>query len=146
MPEIIDVILMKSQFSDTDHAYLVLDKMPEFRFERVGPFLIAEDDGFFACYGYERPSAGFVAFGGRKFDIPLVDGTVVKADGQWWWESPNERSGVPTMPCAISTAEELNRCYVFSGGHVSVDKFNAWLAKNAPSRDYNKYRKPVAVT
>lgn len=146
MSEIIDVILMKGPYSDNHHAYIVLDRKPDFRYERIGNDLFAQDDGFFNCYGYERPDERWKAFGGAKFDIPMKDGSVIQAYGQWWDVSPRKHAGVDIVSCGVATLESLSQCYVFQAGHVSRNKLDAWMSTNEPARDYNKYRKPVAVT
>ena len=148
MPKIIDAIVLTNY--GNDHYYLVLDEMPTFVFERHGDSLVAEHDGFYERYGYERPDEHWKAFGGRKFDIPLKDGTVEHASGQWWWCAPLVSANPgPIMSVGISTVELLRKCYVFSSGCIAKEKLDAWLMENEPSRDYAKYNPssaPCATT
>lgn len=138
MSKIIDVI-RKTHYGN-DHYYIVLDEMPSFVFERNGFRLLAEHDGFAECYGYDPPSPGFQAFGGREFEIPLKDGGVERANGQWWFCSPS----IEYKQVAISTLEKLNRCYVFEACHIAAEKLSEWLEHNEPSTDYYKYRTVAA--
>jgi hypothetical protein len=138
MPKIIDAILLKPY--NNAHYYLVLDEMPVFTFERTGNRLIAECDGFVECYGYETPGPNWQAFGGRKFELPMKDGTMEQAHGQWWWCQPAETESIGSLTSVgIATLEQLKQCYCFSGGNISTAKLNEWLASNEPSTDYEKY-------
>ena len=138
MPIIADAIKLVAY--NIPHYYLVLDELPTFLFERHGNYLVAEHDGFYRCYGYETPGRNWQAFGGAKFDIPLADGTVEHAHGQWWdCSPPNSTKEGPRTSVGIATLEQLNRCYVFSSGVIATEKLNAWLAENDPSTDYEKY-------
>lgn len=71
---------------------LVLNKHPQIKYERHGRYLFGLDEyGIFVnVYKYETPIGRFVAFAGREFDIPMEDGTVTKAKGQWWDAGSNE--------------------------------------------------------
>ena len=139
MPQILDAIVLTSY--GVKHYYLVLDAMPKFVFERQGKYLVAEDDGFSECYGYEKPDKNWQAFGGLKFDLPLKDGTVEHCYGQWWWSAPLvSNSPGPIMSVGIATIESLRKCYVFSSGNVLKQKLEAWLAVNEPSTEYYKYK------
>ena len=142
MPEIIDVIIHSTNGfagGDFKQVFLVLDKMPNFIYERKGNCLIASDDGFYDTLYYEKPFGRFKAFAGREFDIPLKDGTVEKATGQWWDGKHQENAPEPIVSVGYSTIEQLHRCYVFSGGHISKAKLDKWMEMNEPSTDYRKY-------
>lgn len=102
------------------HDALVLDKDPEITYERHDEFLFGLDEhGVFAnSYGYESPGPTWKAFGGRKFNIPMTDGTVIEASGQWWDKGIHEFEealGCNIIPATIRTKEELKNCYVFCG-------------------------------
>lgn len=119
---------------------LVVDRMPEFVFERRGAnWLIGHDSGFFQFYKYDRPGPGWKAFAGLKFDIRMADGSVEKAHGQWWDARPTDFYGL-THSLGVNTIENLEQCYVFRGGiHVDRELVDAWLAQNATSNNYHKY-------
>lgn len=140
MPKIkvVDVIHHRNQ--NYTQQMLVLDRMPEFVYEREGNFLIAEDSGFFGFYGYERSGPNWKAFGGDKFDIPLKNGSIIKADGQWWDSVPSDYSEL-VISIGIKTIERLEECYVFSYGYVDPLIVDNWLSTNDPSNNYNKYDK-----
>lgn len=145
MPKIVDAIVMHHY--GIPHYYLVLDEMPKFVFERKGNRLDAEDDGFFESYGYEAPSERWQAFGGRKFDLPLKDGTVEHASGQWWWCAPLVSANPgKIVSVGLSTLENLGKCYVFTSGSIAKSKLDAWLSDNEPSTNYEKYRETAKAS
>ena len=138
MPKILDVIVRPKIYASGYNYYIVLDEVPKFLYERSGYMLLAEDDGFYDALVlqhdlYEK------AFAGREFDIKLKDGTVVKANGQWWSTSHPERDNLTDI--GYSTLEKLEECYVFYSGSILTSKLVGWLEKNEPSEDYNKYDK-----
>lgn len=139
MPEIIDAIKQTSY--GIDHWCLLLDEMPTFLFERQGKYLFAECDGFSRCYEYETPGPNWQAFGGAKFDIPMKDGSVEHAHGQWWDRSPlGMKERQPRTSVGIATREMLNKCYVFVAGVIETEKLEEWLGNNSPATDYYKYK------
>jgi len=135
---IVDIIHHRNK--DSTQQMLVLNRYPIFLYERVGQYLIAEDEGFFHFYGYGACSPGWKAFGGREFDIPMRDGSIVKAVGQWWDAIPKDYYGLLTYP-GIATVEQLNKCNVFHGGYVDPVLVENWLAAFTPSNNYDKYCK-----
>ncbi len=137
MPEIKDVIIHGSY----KQVSVVLDEMPKFLYERRGNCLFASDDGFYDCYYYDRPSKNWQAFAGRKFDIPMKDGSIERAYGQWWDGKHQENTTEPITHIGIATIEKLDSCYVFSSGNISIAKLEAWLEKNESSTEYYKYDK-----
>lgn len=139
MPEIKDVII-HGKYSQIS---LIIDKRPVFIYDRKDNHLVAKDDGFYSCFRYEKPSDRWQAFGGRKFDIPMKDGTIEHAFGQWWDDWKKEFSKEEVIHCGAKTIDGLNKCYVFTSCIVHKSKVNKWLEKNTPSTDYYKYeRKP----
>ena len=138
MITILDVIMLTPY--GLPHYYVVLNEMPAFVFERQGENLVAEHDGFFERYRRETPTERWKAFGGRKFDLPLKDGTVEHACGQWWWSAPMISANPgPIISVGISTVELLRKCYVFTSGCIAKEKLDAWLATHEPTTDYDKY-------
>lgn len=96
---------------------LVLDKDPVIKYERYGNHLLGLDEyGIFCnCYYHQRPSGSWEAFAGRKFDIPMADGTIEKAYGQWWSGGEGfftETLGARVVDCATSTIKEMKECYL----------------------------------
>lgn len=137
--KIIDIIHHRNKYST--QVCVVVDRDPEFLYERRGDWLIADDSGFWNFYHYERPGPHSKAFAGRKFDIPMKEGEPVKADGQWWDATP--KSHAYLLDHGIGTAEGLATCNVFTytGGHIEPDLVKAWLAENTPSNNYSRYDK-----
>jgi len=128
-----DIILHNSQL------FLIMEREPDFKYERKGNWLIAEDSGFYSFFCYGKPSRGSQAFGGRRFDIPLSNGEIIQADGQWWDGKPEGYDHV--MSIGVATVAQLERCYVFCFGKVERSLIDEWLKNNEPSNDYYKYEK-----
>lgn len=117
-----------------DHEALVLNKAPEFVFERFDNTLVGRDGMFIRLYKYERPTERWKAFGGTEFDLKMRDGSIEHCYGQWWdgitdrafkelgIESRNEICS-PTY----GTVTALEKCYVFTSGY-------------ALQRDYDQFR------
>jgi len=96
---------------------LVLDRRPEFIYEREGNIIFANDNGIYNCFGYQTPSKAFRAFAGRKFNLPMKDGSFTKCNGQWWDSGINkleELKGIKIARLSFGTIEELKKCYVYT--------------------------------
>ena len=109
-----------------DCEALVLSEKPKITYEKHGNFLFGLDKyGLFAgSYGYEAPGEKWKAFGGNKFDIPMTDGSVIKAYGQWWDNGTKDFSdalGYKIINVTAKEIEDLKRCYVFNG-HKAVEE------------------------
>lgn len=97
---------------------LILDKPVEIKYEKDGDLLYGtcQHGVFTNSYVYDRPSKGWEAFGGREFDIPMVDGSVIEASGQWWCGGQSEFSekiGANLIFVTANSVENLKRCYVY---------------------------------
>lgn len=135
--EIIDVIHTYSQHSKTPQVFIVISRRPEFIYKKTGNSLMAHDGGFYDFMYIEAPSRSFQAFGGREFDIKLDDGSTLHCAGQVWSGGSSDVELMMHVGCA--TLEELANCYVFCGAEISRAKYDAWMAKSAPSHDYYKH-------
>lgn len=133
--KIIDIIHHKNKYGT--QIFHVLERMPLFIYERKGNYLIGEDSGFFNFYGYEAPFGRFKAFAGRKFDIPMKDGSLIRANGQWWDSVPPDYNGL-LVRVNIGTVEALNKCNVFCG--IMADPCILKQTTD-PSNNYHKYDK-----
>lgn len=110
-----------------DGIAYVLDKPIEFKFYKQGSLIIGLDDSctFISCYYYDRPTPGFYAFGGRKFDIHLENGEVEHCYGQWWsggHSKAAELLGEELVHVTYETKDELKKCYVFTGSSAIKSK------------------------
>ena len=143
MPNIVDVIVHSLYGTLEGHKqlFVVIDFPLNFLYERKGKYLVAHDDGFYSCYEYGECSPGWQAFAGRKFDIPMKDGSIVKAFGQWWDGGHAKNAPEHIVPIGVATIPQLHSCYVFSAGHISKAKLDEWLSHNEPSTEYHKYDK-----
>lgn len=109
------------------HEAFVLSDTPRITFERHGKFLFGLDEhGVFAgSYYYQKPSKSWEAFAGRKFDIPMTDGTIEKAYGQWWDGGGSEFSeaiGGKIISVTASTLDRLKKCYVFTSYRAALEE------------------------
>lgn len=134
--QIIDVIVTYGLYGGGKPRYHVLvSRLPDYVYVKDGIRLTAHDSGFYDFLGISAGSKD--AFGGRKFDIRLSDGTTYHCSGQVW--ACGSSASEPVVNVGIGTVEDLHKCYVFSGGYISKAKLDAWLATNKPSRNYYKY-------
>ena len=132
-----------------DDEKLVLDKFPEVRYERHGRHLFGIDEyGIFVnVYRYEAPLGRFHAFAGRKFDIPMIDGTVTKANGQWWDAGTGALAaflGSEVIRVTIETKKNLQKCYMFCGLRADMVEYER-LRKTYTGRvyDYREYERMI---
>jgi hypothetical protein len=133
--KIIDIIHHKNKYGT--QVFHILNRMPELLYERDGRWLIGEDSGFFNFYFYERPGPTWKAFAGRKFDIPMKNGTIEHAHGQWWDKMHPEYIGLLTS-VGISTPERLGKCNVFVAMWADTQIVRHTIN---PSNNYHKYDK-----
>jgi hypothetical protein len=103
-----------------DGEALVLNEHPIIKYEKHGNYLFGIDQyGVFVnVYFYDKPSPNWQAFAGRKFNIPMADGTFIEAEGQWWDGGTDELGkalGSEIIPVTINTRQDLENCYVFCG-------------------------------
>lgn len=134
--KICDVIHHRIEYST--QIFHVVDRMPDFIYERDGIWLTGEDSGFFKFYRYEAPTGGFQAFAGRKITIPLKSGETIIADGQWWDAVKPDYEKL-VVPISIGTPEGLNRCNVFCGGILVDPQILQQIKDMDPSNNYYKY-------
>jgi hypothetical protein len=138
--KIIDIIHHRNKYYV--QQFIVVNRRPVYLYERKGKWLIAEDGGFFSFYYLKQPngSRDFQAFGGRKFQIPLKNGDVVEARGQWWDGMPEDYSGLVSQS-GYGVPEKLATCNVFCGGYIDKELIDKWLFRNDTSNNCNKYDK-----
>jgi hypothetical protein len=135
--DILDIIDHRSKYST--QRMLVVDRMPDFVYERKGSWLFGHDSGCFKFYAHEAPGPTWKAFGGAKFSIPLSDGSVIEASGQWWGAFPADFRQL-VYSYGMNTPDALSQCHVFMGGiHTDCEIVDAWLAANEPSNNYHRY-------
>ena len=128
---IIDIIQPRNKWKQT---FLVLNRKPDFVYDKIDNWLIAEDNGFFSFYYFEKPAGRFKAFAGREFDIPLNTGEILKATGQWWDGVPKEYQNKVTST-GYGTVESLSKCYVFCHTYIANGMIEEWLSKNEASNN-----------
>jgi len=116
------------QFNDSEA--FVLNRKPEFLYEKFGIYLFGTDGPFVNVYKYGQDNFA-KAFGGRKFSIPMKNGSTVMANGQYWDAGAHviaKELGVTLINAIYQTKESLIDCYVFTG--ASLDK--NWLETERP--------------
>ncbi len=144
--KIIDVIATTSPYGKHTQYHVVVDRSPKFTYRRGDEEvwhsyrkqrrLLAHDSGFYS-FMVERPGTKD-AFAGRKFTINLDDGGTLECDGHVWDEF-DPSAPEPTTQVGVATIEQLEKCYCFFGGQISIAKLQAWLDENTASRRYYKY-------
>ena len=106
-------VIAKVQFNNS--VAIVVNKRPTLVYRRVGRNVIYGTDGlFYQCYKYEKPSKNWKAFAGRKFEITLEDGEIVKCKGQWWDAGHiivEKALGVKFQPVTCSALSDLERAH-----------------------------------
>ena len=103
-----------------DGIAYVLDKPVKFKYYKHGKLIIGLDDSctFVQCYHYDRPTPGFYAFGGHKFDLQLENGEIEHCYGQWWdggYGEAEQLLGEEFIHVTYNTVDNLRNCYVFYG-------------------------------
>jgi len=93
--------------------FAVISRMPAFKFTRRDDLLLAEDSGFYSCYKYCTPGKYSRAFAGREFKIPMSDGSMIEANGQWWQALHPAHKDNRLLDYGIETEENLKKCFVF---------------------------------
>lgn len=138
----IEDVLITGHKTDHERMYLILNRMPDFKYEQIGSNLIGYDCGFYNCLRYQVDRFA-KAFAGRKFDIELVDGKIIKASGQYWSIGhPNEK--LELCYPGVSTIDELLRCYVFTSGMVAKNIIDTFLKNNNPIyENYYDFEKTI---
>jgi hypothetical protein len=128
-------------------AFALKDKIT-FTYYKQGNLIIGLDPTctFVNCYFYSRPSFGFEAFGGRKFDITLENGEVINCDGQWWdggYTKAAELLGEELVHATYNDVESLKNCYVFYGSSAIKNKIEEM--KSTYNRDIQGYWEYEAI-
>lgn len=72
----------------TGSLNLVLNRLPEFIYERHDNLFYAVDNGFVGLY--ERKPGMTSAFSGDKFNILMKDGSVYHSNGDLWYPTEDE--------------------------------------------------------
>ena len=117
--KIVDLVKVNSQ------CCIVFDEpVGPLTYEKHGDLLIGSDeqDIFYDCLYYDRPTPNMRAFSGRKFDLPMKDGTTTHCNGQYWYGRIGEAEkavGEVIAEIGASTKEELKQCFVFVGRNIS---------------------------
>jgi len=145
-PKIVDVIEQARKTGNGVKHYIVLDKEPNFVFEKLhdGKVLLASDGPIYKAYFYRKQSKNNKAFSGREFDIVTTDG-IIKAKGQWWEADPGailEGMGIPDIRLrniGYSSIPRLKKGNLFYSGYVDVKALTEWLCRNVPTQNYWAY-------
>lgn len=110
--------------------------------------IIGEDEGVHSFYRRDDMTLPFgkTAFAGRKFILPLTDGTIEECRGQWW--SDLSKSAMELFPLdslcdfAYATKEELRDCYVFTGSMCEMQWLEKLVAEyKGETYEYWEYKK-----
>jgi hypothetical protein len=132
-----------------DGIAYVLDKPVEFKYYKQGNLIIGLDDTctFVKCYHYSRPTPGFEAFAGHKFDITLEDGEVIHCSGQWWsggYTEAEELLGEKLVHATHNDIDSLKNCYVFYGCSAVESALEELRGTyNGEVKGYKEYRSQI---
>lgn len=142
-----------------DHWAYVLNKKFLLTYEKHGDLLIGSDETqtFFNVLYYSPCSGdptfgGNYAFGGRKFDLLMKDGTITQCYGQYWAGEYSEAEkilGIKFSNCPYGTLDSLKKCYVFYNGIIDEIKLQTMIDKffianpNYKSWEYEDYKKHI---
>lgn len=131
-----------------DNEALVLDKLPELKYQLSNRCITGTDGLFAKCLYYEAPFGRFKAFAGCEFEINLADGSVVKCNGQYWDGIMNEHIkvlGFNPGRITVNSIDALKTCYVFTGYYANLELINqlrtAYDGKVWEYREYEKHIK-----
>lgn len=110
-------------FMNEPDIHILVDKEPNYkalRYQENSGNYFAELDGFCDFFHYIQPGEGF---GGREFEITLVDETTKVLRGPW-----SSRAGVMNRlfrPCVevayVATEAAWNRGYTFTHGAITLE-------------------------
>lgn len=120
MSEILALVKMNNEEA------LVFKEEIVFNYEKHGNIIIGVDSTglLIQCYKYDRPSPGFYAFGGNKFTLTMIDGTIIECYGQWWdggYKEAEKILGSNLINVAYNTKDNLKDCYVYYGA-TAIEK------------------------
>ncbi|MEK6880804.1 MAG: hypothetical protein AABY22_14390, partial [Nanoarchaeota archaeon] len=139
-------ILATVKFND-GLAY-VLENPINYTYYRSGNLMWGTDGLFYTCFKYEKPVGSWKAFGGRKFDITLNTGEVIKCDGQWWDAGYSEIEnllGVKFGRITYNTIDALQKCYVYYAASADLNAISNIInsQKDLPYYPYFDYQKVI---
>lgn len=132
--KILDIIQYKATYGT--QTFLITNRCPKFLYEKRDNFLVAEDGGFFNFYEKTRLSGAFCS---REFEIPMLDGSSILADGHYWDYMPEDYYGLVNQQ-GYGTVAGLAVCNVFCSVYVDIELVENWFKSNSPSNNYDKYR------
>lgn len=139
-------IIASVKFND-GKAYIV-DNLQEMKYHRIGNNIIYGTDGIrYICYKLGSYGERWKAFGGSKFTLKIHDtGEIVECFGQWWdggYGTLSKHLGIELVNFTYKTAENLKKCYVFTGAYVDKNKLKELLEEKGELfyYDYREYEK-----
>ena len=119
-----------------DGEALVLNRPIRFIYSESGRDLIGSDGPFRDFLGYSRDGN---AFGGREFNLTMVDGSTRKIKDHWWATWKEGYSSI-----TVGDVEALRKCYVYHGAHITPDDYARLRAQYTGAVfDYWDYEKII---
>lgn len=99
---------------------LILSRQPEFVYHRNGNMFYAIDGDFLSIY--ERQPGTKDAFGGRSFELKMIDGSTYVSTGDLWDPFSTQKFkdllGFDFCSIGISSEKNYRDCPVFCHAHV----------------------------
>jgi hypothetical protein len=138
-----------------DGIALVLDERPKLTYRKQSGSILGSDGTFLSTYYLDKCGPGWMAFGGRKFDLTMEDGEVIHCYGQYWHgvtETHRKMVDGQIIHVTACDIESLKSCYVFTGYEAIKHKVEELISQYKgivyEYREHemlitkNKYRRP----
>ena len=154
MPKLVALVKMNG------HLAYVLDEKYSLTYEQYENLLVGSDDTntfynvlYYSPCGGNPNFGGNYAFGGRKFDLQMKNGTVTHCYGQYWdgrYSDAEKILGIEFADFPNGTMEHLRECYVFYGGTIDHKKLNQMMndffAEHPSYKlwEYDEYKKRIS--
>ncbi len=107
---------------------LLVDKIPEVEYERIGNYFYGEKDGYCSVYEYQKGSTD--GFAGRTITLKIKGGGNVDFKGSLWDPMLKPENIPEYRHISITTdAEVFERGYTFYGGKITTKLWDKLLKK-----------------
>ncbi len=140
----LDLIIIEAIVEFNKGEAFVLSRNPVFLYTKKGKRLYAIDGPFINTYEYGWMGTKG-AFADRHFDIPMLDGSIIKATGQYWDAGISaiaKELNLKLIHVTFQTKENLRNCYVFTGAYIDLNWIKNERSKYKgciyPYEDYEK--------
>lgn len=138
---------LKALVKSNDDVSLVFDNIEPLKYYKIDGLIYGTNSMLYECYYYDPPTERFKAFAGRKFNLKLESGEIIKCEGQWWdggYNKLSEYLNVELRHTGANTINNLKRCYVYDAYNIDQEKKNDLVMNYKGSiYDYWEYGKLI---